>query len=107
MDEGERGAWQRHVTELSKDWSEAAERGIDPASMEAQDLAARHVDWLRSVPGTPASKPGGDLAAYVLGLADMYVADPRFAANYATSKGGSVGSEFVRDALRIYVEAAL
>ena len=61
LDEGERGAWQRQVTELSKDWSEAAERGMDPASMEAQDLAARHVDWLRSVPGTPASKPGGDL----------------------------------------------
>ena len=45
MDEGERGAWQRHVTELSKDWSEAAERGMDPASMEAQDLAARSIDY--------------------------------------------------------------
>ena len=76
-------------------------------ALEAQALPARHVDWLRSVPGTPPSKPGGDLAAYVLGLADMYVADPRFAANYATSEGGSVGAEFVRDALRIYVEAGL
>ena len=56
LDEGERGAWQRRVTELSKDWSEAAELGIDPAGTEAQDLAARHVDWLRSVPGTPASR---------------------------------------------------
>ena len=107
LDEGERGAWQRRVTELSREWSEAAERGIDPAGTEAQDLAARHVDWLRSVPGTPASTPGGDLSAYVLGLADMYVADPRFAANYATSKGGSAGAAFVRNALRIYVEAGL
>ena len=92
--------------QLTSDWSDAAGRGIRPDSDEAQDLAARHIAWLESIPGTPAAD-GGDLRGYVLGLADMYVADPRFAANYATSEGGSVGAEFVRDALRIYVEAGL
>jgi hypothetical protein len=33
----------------------------------------------------------------------MYVADPRFGANY----GGTEGAEFVRDALRVYAAAHL
>jgi len=33
----------------------------------------------------------------------MYVADPRFAANY----GGAAGARFVRDALRVYADAHL
>jgi hypothetical protein len=44
-----------------------------------------------------------DIKAYVTGLGEMYVADPRFAANY----GGADGAAFVRDALRIYAEANL
>jgi hypothetical protein len=57
------------------------------------------------VPGTPAhaGTPGGDAKAYVIGLGEMYVADPRFAANY----GGQAGAELVRDALRAYAEANL
>jgi hypothetical protein len=39
----------------------------------------------------------------VLGLAEMYVADPRFAQNY----GGPEGAAFVRDALRAYAERML
>jgi hypothetical protein len=35
------------------------------------------------------------VAQYVEGLANMYPADPRFAANY----GGEAGAQFVRDAL--------
>lgn len=38
------------------------------------------------------------LRAYVLGLADTYVADPRFASNY----GGLPGASFVRASLRSY-----
>ncbi|QTX05791.1 TipAS antibiotic-recognition domain-containing protein [Agromyces archimandritae] len=92
---------QERLRRLNADWIAAAESGADPASAEAQALAARHVDWLTGIPGTPASAPGADLTGYVLGLADMYVADPRFAANY----GGQVGAEFVRDALRAYAAA--
>ena len=95
--------WQQRVAELSRDWSEAASSGEDPRSEAAGELARRHIEWLRGIPGTPAAAPGGDLNGYVLGLADMYVADERFAANY----GGVEGATFVRDALRHYVETAL
>jgi hypothetical protein len=65
------------------------------------------VTWLRAIPGTPAHEGDAALKPYVLGLAEMYVADPRFAANYATSAGGNGGAEFVRDALTEYVTTRL
>ena len=107
MSADERSAWQQRVADLGADWVAAAESGIDPASAEAQDIARRHVEWLTGIPGTPASAPGGDVKAYVIGLGEMYVADPRFGANYATAEGGTAGAEFVRDALRVYAEAHL
>ncbi|KJL33607.1 MerR family transcriptional regulator [Microbacterium oxydans] len=107
MTDAERADWQQRVSDLGRDWVAAAESGIDPASDPAQDLARRHVAWLTGVPGTPAAAPGGDVKGYVIGLGEMYVADPRFGANYATSDGGTRGAEFVRDALRIYADATL
>jgi len=107
MTDAERAEWQQRVADLGRDWIAAAESGVDPASAEAQDIARRHVEWLTGIPGTPAAVPGGDVKAYVIGLGDMYVADPRFGANYATSAGGTQGAEFVRDALRVYAEGAL
>jgi hypothetical protein len=107
MSDTERAAWQQRVADLGRDWVAAAESGADPASDEAQAIAERHVEWLTGVPGTPASVPSGDVKGYVIGLGEMYVADPRFGANYATSDGSTQGAEFVRDALRIYAEAHL
>ncbi len=111
MSDAERAEWQQCVSDLGRDWIAAAESGIDPASAEAQELARRHVAWLTGIPGTPAAAlrqgPDADAKAYVIGLGEMYVADPRFGANYATSAGGTHGAEFVRDALRIYAEASL
>lgn len=107
MTEGERADWQQRVSDLGLDWIAAAERGIDPASDEAQELARRHAAWLTSIPGTPAAVPDGDVRGYVIGLGEMYVADARFGANYATSAGGTQGAEFVRDALRVYAESSL
>ena len=107
MTDAERAEWQQLVADLAQDWVTAAESGAAPESEEAQALAKRHVRWLTGVPGTPASTDGGDTKSYVIGLGEMYVADPRFGANYATSDGGTRGAEFVRDALRIYAEANL
>ena len=107
MTDAERADWQQLVSDLGRDWIAAAESGIDPASDEAQGIARRHVDWLTGVAGTPAAVPGGDVKGYVIGLGEMYVADPRFGANYATSDGSTRGAEFVRDALRIYAETNL
>ncbi|RLK52328.1 MerR family transcriptional regulator [Microbacterium telephonicum] len=99
----DKSAWQARTAQLAADWADAASRGIAPDADEAQALAERHVHWLTGVPGTPASAPGGDIAGYVTGLGEMYVADPRFAANY----GGPDGAAFVRDALRVYAAARL
>lgn len=103
MSADEKAAWQQRVADLGSDWIAAAERGIDPAGDEAQALAERHVAWLTGVPGTPAAAPSGDVKGYVIGLGEMYVADPRFGANY----GGTAGATFVRDALRVYADAHL
>lgn len=107
MSADEKAAWQQRSADLGRDWIAAAEAGTDPGGDEAQALAKRHVEWLTGIPGTPAAAPGGDVKAYVIGLGEMYVADPRFGANYATSRGGTHGAEFVRDALRVYAEANL
>lgn len=82
---------------LSADWRAAAASGVDPMSDEAQGLAARHVEWLGSIPGTPGAG-GTPVRAYIEGLADMYVADERFAAHY----GGAAGATLVRDALHAW-----
>lgn len=91
----ERSSWQERSAQLAAAWMAAADRGADPTSPEAQELAARHIDWLRGIPGTPAADPNGDVTGYLRGLAELYVADERFAANY----GGLQGATFVRDAL--------
>ncbi|MBG6084782.1 MerR family transcriptional regulator [Zhihengliuella flava] len=95
MGREEQAAWQETTRQLGADWAAAAAAGTDPASAAAQELAARHVAWLSGIPGTPGAGGEPD-TGYILGLADMYVADPRFAANY----GGAEGAEFVRAALR-------
>lgn len=95
--------WKERMQQLMGEWTAAASREEDPRSTAAQDLAARQVEWLRSIPGTPAHGSGGDLAGYLLGLGELYVADERFAANY----GGDASARFVRDALRHYVETQL
>jgi DNA-binding transcriptional MerR regulator len=99
----ERAGWQQRQKALAADWTAAAARGVDPASEEAQALARRHAEWLADIPATPGYGTGAPPAAYLTGLGDMYVADPRFAANY----GGAEGATFVRDTLRIYAATHL
>ncbi|TRW46495.1 MerR family transcriptional regulator [Georgenia yuyongxinii] len=88
---------------LGTDWTDAAHRGVDPSSQEAQALARRQLEWLRGIPGTPGGGTAGPTKEYFVGLAEMYVADPRFAKNY----GGDQGAAFVRDAMTVYAERHL
>ena len=81
--------------QLTEDWTDAAASRVAPNSVEAQTLARRQYDWLSAIPGTPQTAEGRPTKEYFLGLAEMYVADPRFAANY----GGLEGAAFVRDAM--------
>jgi DNA-binding transcriptional MerR regulator len=106
MNEQEKAAWKQRTAQLAADWASAAGAATEPDSAAAQALAGRHVEWLAAIPGTPASTPGCDVKGYVIGLADMYVSDPRFGANYQTRDGGN-GATFVREALRIYATERL
>jgi hypothetical protein len=102
MSDDERRQWLSRAEQLGRDWITAAEAvDVSADSPAAQELARRHVEWLRGIPGTPAAEPGGNVKTYVLALAEVYVGDERFAANY----GGAVGAAFVRDALSAYVES--
>src|SRR5665648_137877 len=103
MSEAGRRTWKDSMAQLGADWIAAARSGIAPDSDEAQALARRHADWLAGIPGTPGHGTGAPAKEYLLGLGEMYVADPRFAANY----GGEQGATFVRDALRVYAESRL
>ena len=94
----ERGDFKGLAGELAAAWTQAAEAGLDPSGEGAQSLAARHLKWLAGVPGTPSAR-GEGAREYVLGLADMYVADPRIGANY----GGESGARFVRATLRAHL----
>ncbi|MHA7146046.1 MerR family transcriptional regulator [Arthrobacter sp. TmT3-37] len=91
----EKAAFGDVVAALNAGWTDAAARGVSPAGDEAQALARRHVAWLSSVPGLPTGDDGSLSAEYIRGLGEMYVSDPRFAANY----GGTRGAELVRAAL--------
>jgi len=94
----ERQAWLERSRALQQDWTAAADSGAAPGSEAAQGLARRQFDWL-------AAANGGQEVSYeyFTGLGEMYVADPRFGANY----GGEAGASFVRDAMKIYADRHL
>jgi DNA-binding transcriptional MerR regulator len=103
MSTDQRKSWQGAQLQLAADWTAAATAGLDPSGADAQALAHRQADWLAAIPGTPGAGAGKPAKAYFLGLAEMYVADERFAANY----GGVAGASFVRDAMTAYAEKNL
>ncbi|HEY4224357.1 MAG TPA: MerR family transcriptional regulator [Pseudolysinimonas sp.] len=101
--DAEKAEWKAAQAALQSDWAAAAERGDDPAGAAAQAMAQRQFDALAGVPGTPGYRTGGPTKAYFIGLGEMYVEDPRFAAHY----GGADNAAFVRDAMRAYAEREL
>jgi DNA-binding transcriptional MerR regulator len=96
LSEAQRREFVQTQKALASDWGHAARAGVDAASDEAQALAQRHYDWL-----TEAYQGKAPVAEHLIGLAEMYVADPRFAANYEATRGDG-GAEFVRNALTEY-----
>ena len=91
------------AAELGADWLAAAASGIAVDSDEAQALAQRQYDWLSGIPGTPRTPENRASKDYFTGLAEMYVADERFAKNY----GGVEGATFVRDTMKEFAERNL
>ncbi|WP_431779382.1 MerR family transcriptional regulator [Microbacterium aurantiacum] len=76
----------------------AAEDGEAPESGRFQDLVAAHHRWVTEQWGGKAP----NREAYV-GLAEMYVADARFAAVY----GGEANAATIREAIRLWADAHL
>jgi DNA-binding transcriptional MerR regulator len=71
-------------------WAELRAAGAPVDGPQVQDHARRHRAWIQ------AGWQGREVSPEALmGLAEMYVADERFAANY----GGVEGAAYVRDAL--------
>ena len=87
--DGQRG-FLADSQELAAAWRDAAAAGLPASDPQVQALAARHIAWIGTAWGGTAPTD-----EQVRGLAQMYVDDERFAANY----GGPAGASYVRDAL--------
>jgi len=94
LSDEEKEAFQRQQLDIAADFGQAHRAGRAPDSDEVQAIAERHVQWL-SITTTPTRD-------YVIGLGEMYVADPRFTANY--DRHGAGTAVLVRDAIKVYAE---
>lgn len=93
-DDDKQGFQAEHEA-IAAAWAQARNAGLAVDSDEVQQIAARHAAWIRvGWQGRPVS------ADALRGLAEMYVADERFAANY----GGVEGAEYVRDGLVAFAQ---
>lgn len=101
LSQDEKAAFMNEVKSLNETWQRTFAAGHTPESAEAQAVAQRHYRWLTSA--YQGKAPGKE---HLIGLAQMYVDDPRFAANYEASTSDG-GAEFVRDALIEYAEQNL
>jgi DNA-binding transcriptional MerR regulator len=101
----ERAAFQREQKSIARDYGAAKQAGRAPDDDDVQAIAQRHYEWLAGIPGTPGADQGGPTREYFTGLGEMYVGDPRFAANYDTHAEGT--AELVRDAMRVYADRHL
>lgn len=95
LSEADRAAYRAESKAIAAAYGELAAAGATPDSAEAAQVVQRHVAWLQ---GPMTGRVTRD---YVTKLGEMYVADPRFGANYP----GYV--EFVRDAMRAYAGTQL
>ncbi len=91
-------AFMDEAKAIGQGWAAARDAGREFADPVVEELAARHVAWIKAGWGGRAPS-----AAAITGLAQMYVADERFAANY----GGPESATYVRDALIAYARQHL
>ena len=101
----ERAAFQQAQVGIARDYGAAKQAGRPADDDEVQAIVQRHYDWLAGIPATPGAAQGGPTREYFTGLAEMYVSEPRFAANYDVHGEGT--AELVRDAIRVYADRHL
>lgn len=93
----ERDAHQQQHLDIARDYGAARAEGKPATGEEAQAIARRHFEWL-SLTGVPSKER-------MTGLAEMWAADPRFAANY--ERHGEGMAPYVRDAMTTFAENEL
>lgn len=93
----EKADFQQQQTAIATDFARAQREGKSADSDDVQAISARHFDWL-SITTTPTKD-------HFIGLGEMYVADPRFTANYDQYSEGT--AVLIRDAMRVYAERHL
>lgn len=98
MSDAERKDFGQTHLDIAADYATAFASGAAVDSDEVQAIVQRHYDWI--VVGWQGRNP---TAEAFMALGDMYVADPRFAANY----GGPEGAQQVRDAMAVFAERRL
>lgn len=97
LSDAEKQEFQDRQVGIAADFGAAKRSGLAPDSDEVQDITRRQVEWL-SATTTPTK-------GYVIGLGEMYVADPRFTAVY--DQHGEGTAELIRDAMGVYAERHL
>ncbi|GAA3597004.1 TipAS antibiotic-recognition domain-containing protein [Klugiella xanthotipulae] len=102
LTDAERKEFLTEQVRIQDEFGTAQAAGHAPESVEAQAVAARQCAWIaRSARGSGMKMT----QEYVIGLGEMYVADPRFRKSY--TRHSPQGAEYVRDALRVYAETSL
>ncbi|GAB3138108.1 TipAS antibiotic-recognition domain-containing protein [Micromonospora sonneratiae] len=97
LSDTEKKKFQQQQLDIAHDYGQAHADGKSPDSDDVQAITQRHVNWLSTT-----VKP---TRGYLIGLGEMYVADPRFTANY--DQHGTGTTLLVRDAMKIYAERHL
>jgi DNA-binding transcriptional MerR regulator len=98
LSDGEKKQFQQRQLDIAADYGAAHLAGRPADGDEVQAITQRHYDWLSITMPNPSRE-------YFVGLGEMYVADPRFTANY--DRHGAGTAVFVRDAMKVYAERHL
>jgi DNA-binding transcriptional MerR regulator len=98
-DADKKAYFQTHI-DIAAEYGRARAARLAPDDDEVQAIVQRHREWIGlGWQGRPVT------AEALIGLGEMYVADPRFAKNYDVHGKGM--AEFVRDAMKVYAETRL
>ena len=97
LSDADKNAFLQQQLDIATDYGRAHLAGGSADSDEVQAITQRHFEWL-SITTNPTKE-------YFIGLGEMYVADPRFTANY--DRHGDGTAAFVRDAMKVYAERNL
>jgi DNA-binding transcriptional MerR regulator len=97
LGDAEKKALQQRQLDIATDFGRAHLAGMSADSAEVQAITQRQFEWL-SITTNPTKE-------HFIGLGEMYVADPRFTANY--DRHGEGTAVLVRDAMKVYAERNL